>query len=217
MATQPEYFDLCDLEHNFDIKIIGSHKSGKINLQNNILHILKAKNYKVVQPHTNYAFYDCTHNDKLKKLQVALCSEDNGYGDDLVFFHVDHAKSYITHFGYKITEGIDFTNKDDFFVFQHKEFKFKCQAENNSTYSTIFDKNPFCYNTIAKLVYNISNKYSMFYSMYSGLHIKLQIRLKSLYKAYCTIFCMKNIKNDSLQLPSELNSEIIKLFCLSFP
>ncbi len=212
---QPEYFDLCELEPNLDIKIIGSAKSGKINLQNNILHILKTKNYKVVQPHKNYAFYDCTYKDKLKKLRVALCSEDNGYGNDLVFFHADHAEDCVKFDKYKIIEGTDFTNQDDFFVFQHKEFKFKCQAENNSTYSTTFDKNPFCYNTIKKLVYNISNKYSMFHSMYSHLHIKLQIRLRNLYIIYSAIFCMENNGNDDIQLPSELNLEIINLFCLS--
>ncbi len=208
MAIQIEQFDLCNLEPNINIKITGKSRNGESFLKGNIIHILDVKKHNTMQ--NNYT------NGKLETYCIMLT--DRGYDSkyDLLFINLNYER-----LKKEVKDKYKFTNEDGviepytFIVFQDKQIKYLCNVENKLTYLKTFNKNPFCYNNIIKLVDKITNNYSMFHTINSDLYENLQIRLKELDIIYFTIFCVKNMNIFNIWLPYELRLEIINLFGLS--
>ncbi len=183
MAIQLEQFDLCDLEPNINIKITGPSKCGKTQLEQNILHILRAKNCNVTKIHdttNNYTFNNYRPENQSDSFSVAVINRIYHHESGLVFSNLDYKnlKKEIKD-KYKFTTE-DCMNPYTFIVTFDGQIKYICIAENNLTYSTIFNNNPFCRNNINKLITKIANNYSMFHKINGELHTKLQLRLKEL-------------------------------------
>ncbi len=212
---QFEYFDLCDLKTNNNIRIVGPHNCGKTFLRSNILYIFRAKGCRIIGSNDMRITY--THPDNQFTLfNIEVINYYTTSIEGIIFMHATLVKKKLIDDGtYEFYNEEDFLDKYMFFVLHNNKILFKCKAEHSSsTYYQIYNRNPFCYNNVVKLTHNIKNKYSMFHETHAVFDHILQSKLKKLYMIYSTIFFVKNNENKDKWLPSELNIEIIKLFSL---
>ncbi len=224
-----EYYNLRAIEPGSNILIIGPKNCGKSVLQENILHILKTKNYVVENSHEpeyahvlNNKSYHTYKYKKNKFRSVVIYNNDyapSWYNNsDYVFVHSTYiykkevARTYFNC--NSIDNIINYSSPHTFFILHYKTLAL-CNAEHDSTYLTNFNRMPFCYDNITKLNTNILRNFSVYHKTNGNVHTKLQTRLKELDVAYCIIFCVKNNVNENTWLPTELNLEIIKLLYLS--
>ncbi len=214
MAIQLKDFHLVDLKPDTNIKAIGPNNCGKSFLLRNILHILQIKGCTLVQnKNTQYTYSH--QNNQLSVFNIEKSNDYNIDEDGLIFMHATYVRDMVVHDGtYEFYNKEEFLNKYMFFVLRNNEILYKCEAEySSSTYLQIYNKNPFCYDNVTKLMSNIKNKYSLYHKTDNELDHILKLKLDELYIIYSTIFC---VKNNDIWLPPELNLEIIKLFCLSY-
>ncbi len=215
MATQLQQFDLCSLEPNINTRFVGP---GKTPLKQNISHILLAKNCCVVdldEERTSYIYRE-KGGIKTANMMYILNSTDSEM--NFTFMHVNNVKKLLTDNGnIELFNEMDFSDPNTFFLIQNGKIKSKCKAEQKSTYSEIYEKNPFRYNNIKKITERITNNYSVFHKNGSDLHKTLQTRLKDLDKIYYAIWSMKIVEQkDDTWLPKDLNINITILLCLSY-
>ncbi len=226
MDIQFERFDLCDLDIGINIAIIGLLIDNSM-LRRNMSHIfstkLKDNEFKTLVINENFGQikrYNYIHKKQLKEFNIITLYPKkwklinlNSY--DVIFIHslYKYKNAIINKCGF-INDFIDYSSLDDFFVIQKGTIKI-CAPEYTSTYSEIYNKNPFCYNDIIKLSENINNSFSFYHAKDGCLHNELKTRLKELDIIYFTIFCFSNRKDITVWLPTELNLEIMKLLYLS--
>jgi len=246
---------LHNINPGYNFKIIGTNIMSATKLKNNILHTLrlkkclphisifstlesivsrhdyyyKGKEYSVIQYSFNIMSlkFDCSDlvflDSCYSKKQLTL----NRYHYDITG---PTTKYHPYNYSSPLLPSIEYSKSGIFFAIYHKIIQI-CEPEYELDYVNTFNKNPFKYNNVTKLVKYISNGYSMYHDANIApdniiakyienifgktkntiLYDDLVEKLKELKRIYCSIFCLKNY---SLLLPNELHREIIKLLFL---
>ncbi len=216
------------IKPNIDIKIIGPSDCGKTKLTTNILAILNKKYFidaKLVYlgVHNNNRAIATIHAYTLYNEIFHIVEYSSDYEPKSIleppghisFIHSNllNKQQLLKKYNNLLSDDeINYSSQYAFFVTSLAEPLQLCETEIETSYLTKYNENPFCYNNVRNLIFNIKNNYSLYHNENGELYEKLHLRLKELEDKICNIkLCMKH-GNDNLWLPSELNLVIINMF-----
>lgn len=208
--------DIWDLRLDRDIHIIGPLNTNNTNILQNIIFILKKKNYKVKisttrSRYNNCQWYVCKANDHKwrpfksfniivwYKNELPLC---HNIKSDITFVsviatshvHYLYQKYYGKVFDDNMCSYHDDTSKYNdtiTFIVMQNGFPMKiCNAEHEGTFLSYSLKAAWCYDKILKVQNNLKKGYSMYDIVNNPIYTQLCIKQTTLDHMYYICWCL---------------------------